>query len=351
MRRGFNPRSFADKTDDEMMITEILKIEDNLDTLKRAGEIIKTGGLVAFPTETVYGIGANGLSPEATEKIFKAKGRPSDNPLILHVRDIAGAEEIGEINPCARKIFEKFSPGPITVVVKKLPHVPHCVTGGLDTVAIRIPSGKIARKLIEFSACPIAAPSANLSGKPSPTAFEHVKDDLNGRVDMIIDGGGIEVGIESTVIDTTCNPPMILRPGGITLEMLREILPDVTQEKHMPETDANYRPRSPGMKYKHYAPRAKVIVFENKSKIQPEIDALKEKKVGVFCRDTSYYTADMIIKWGKTSSDAAKQLFFALREFDKAGMDYILCEAPDSDGIGIGVRNRLYKSAGYDIRH
>ena len=334
------------------MKTEFLKITDNLEDLKAAGEIIKNGGLVAFPTETVYGIGANGLNENAAEKIYAAKNRPADNPLILHVNDVSQVVEIGEINETAKKLFEAFSPGPLTVILKKKSIVPDCTTGGLDTVAVRIPSAEIARRIIEYSGCPIAAPSANLSGKPSPTAFEHVRDDLNGRVDMIVDGGGIEVGIESTIIDSTKGAPVILRPGGITLEMVQEIFPDATEAKQPEEADENYKPPCPGMKYKHYAPKAHVTVFERRELIKEEIEKLRceNKKIGVFCHDDSKFDGDSIIRWGKTAKDMARLMFWALREFDSQGMDVVLCEMPEKGGLGSGIRNRLYKSAGYDIR-
>ena len=334
------------------MKTQFIRITDNLEELKKAGEVIKNGGLVAFPTETVYGIGANGLDENAAKKIYKAKNRPSDNPLILHVTDAVQAEKIGDINETAKKLFDAFSPGPLTVIVKKKTVVPECITGGLDTVAVRIPSSEIARRIIQYSGCPIAAPSANLSGKPSPTAFEHVKDDLNGRVDMIIDGGGIEVGIESTIIDSTQNPPVILRPGGITLEMVQSIFKDAAEVKPPEKETEGYKPPCPGMKYKHYAPKAHVTVFEDRSLIQKEIDSLKckETKIGIFCRDDSDFEGDCVIKWGKTADEMARLMFWALREFDKRGMDVVLCEMPEKDGLGSGIRNRLYKSAGYDIR-
>ena len=334
------------------MKTEFVKITDNFDELKKAGEIIKNGGLVAFPTETVYGIGANGLNETAAQKIYEAKGRPSDNPLILHVLDVKQAEDIGYINETAKKLFDAFSPGPLTVIVNKKSIVPDCTTGGLDTVAVRIPSSEIARRIIEYSGCPIAAPSANLSGKPSPTAFEHVKDDLNGRVDMIVDGGGIEVGIESTIIDATKNPPVILRPGAVTLEMLQSIFKGAKEAKSPESEDESYKPPCPGMKYKHYAPKAHVTVFEDRNLIQKEIDKLQyeKKRVGIFCHDESDFDGDYVIKWGKTAEDMARLMFYALREFDKQGVDNVLCEMPAKGGLGSGIRNRLYKSAGYDIR-
>ncbi len=334
------------------METKVI-FSDDAAGLKTAGEIIKNGGLVVFPTETVYGIGADGLNENAIKRIYVAKGRPSDNPLILHTGSIEKAEKIGYINPIARKIFETFSPGPVTIVVKKKDIVPLAATGGLDTVAIRIPSSETARALIEYSGAYIAAPSANISGRPSPTTASHVIEDLSGRVDMIIDGGDADIGIESTVIDTTGEYPVILRPGKVTLPDLQKLFPDATAEKHMKENTEGYKPKSPGMKYKHYAPKAKVIVFEGdvESKIKLVLENEKKdgKKTAVFCRTASEYDADFDIKW-QNSADMARLLFYALREFDKMGADVILCEAPDNDAMGESVRNRLYKSAGYDIR-
>lgn len=334
------------------METKVI-LSNNTAGLKEAGEIISGGGLVVFPTETVYGIGADGLNENAIKSIYVAKGRPSDNPLILHTNSIEKAEKIGYINPMARKIFEAFSPGPVTVVVKKKDVVPLAATGGLDTVAIRIPSSETARKLIEYSGAYIAAPSANISGSPSPTTAAHVIEDLNGRVDMIIDGGDADIGIESTVIDTTGEYPVILRPGKITLSDLKKLFPGASSEKHMKENTEGYKPKSPGMKYKHYAPKARVIVFEGdvKTKISAELETLKKDgiKAGVFCKTTSDYDADFIIKW-QDNEEMAHLLFSSLRKFDKIGAQVILCESPDDDVMGESVKNRLYKSAGYDIR-
>lgn len=322
------------------------------DLIAAAGEMIKTGGLVVFPTETVYGLGADGLSADAVKKIFKAKGRPSDNPLILHVADFEMAEKIGEINPSARLIMEKFWPGPVTVIVKKKDIVPAEVTAGLDTVAIRMPENEIARALIAAAGVPVAAPSANLSGKPSPTAFRHAFDDMNGRVDMIIDGGDCDIGIESTVVDTTSTPPTVLRPGGITAEMLREILPDTEIEEHKKEGTEGYTPKSPGMKYKHYAPDAQVILYKSQEKLAQDITAFRAegKKVGLFKKEDSVLSADIDLSWGKDTKDLAKCLFYSLRRFDELGADVVLCELPEKSGMWQGVYNRLYKSAGFDVR-
>lgn len=317
-----------------------------------AGEIIKSGGLVIFPTETVYGLGADGLNPVAVKNIFIAKGRPSDNPLILHVSDMEMAEKIGEINPSARKIMEKFWPGPITVIVEKKDIVPREVTAELDTVAIRMPSNEVARNLIEAAGTPVAAPSANLSGKPSPTAFRHAFDDMNGRVDVIIDGGDCDIGIESTVVDTTSTPPTILRPGGITAEMLAELFPDITVEEHKKEGTEGYTPKSPGMKYKHYAPNAQVILYTTDEKLEQDLETFcaQGKKVGLFKKEDSKLSADIDISWGNDTADLAKRLFYSLRQFDELGADVILCQLPEKSGMWRGVYNRLYKSAGFDVR-
>lgn len=320
--------------------------------LETAGEVIKSGGLVIFPTETVYGLGADGLNPEAVKNIFKAKGRPSDNPLILHVSDMKMAEKIGEINPKARKIMEKFWPGPITVIVAKKAVVPREVTAELDTVAIRMPSNPVARKLIEAAKTAVAAPSANLSGKPSPTTFGHAFDDMNGRVDIIIDGGDCDIGIESTVVDTTSNPPTVLRPGGITAEMLAELFPDIAVEEHKKEGTQGYTPKSPGMKYKHYAPDAQVILYTTVEKLASDLEEFKNqgKKVGLFKKDDLPLSADIDISWGSDTADLAKRLFYSLRRFDELGAQVILCQLPEKSGMWQGVYNRLYKSAGFDVR-
>lgn len=326
-------------------------IETSPAELKTAGEVIKSGGLVVFPTETVYGLGADGLSPTAVKNIFRAKGRPADNPLILHVSDMKMAEKIGNITPAAAKIMEKFWPGPVTVIVEKKDIVPAEVTAGLDTVAIRMPSHPVAQALIEAAGVPVAAPSANLSGKPSPTAFRHAFDDMNGRVDIIIDGGNCDIGIESTVVDTTSVPPTVLRPGGITSKMLEEIFPDIAVEEHKKEGTEGYKPKSPGMKYKHYAPNAQVIIYKTTERLAQDLEKyLSEgKKVGLFKKENSPLSAKIEISW-KDTDDLAKHLFYSLRCFDELGAEVILCELPDKSGIWQGVYNRLYKSAGFDIR-
>lgn len=325
--------------------------------LQEAGDILRRGGLVVFPTETVYGLGANALMEDAVASIYQAKGRPSDNPLIVHITSYAQIDQFAYPNQWAKLICDRFSPGPITVILKKKPLVPDRVTAGLDTVAVRIPQHPIARALIAAAGVPVAAPSANLSGKPSPTRAEHVVEDMDGRVDMILLGGDCSVGIESTVIDLSGSEPIILRPGKITLSQIKKIIPCATLDRTLLEKPSrDLQPKCPGMKYKHYAPDAQVIVYEGRldcvaAQIKEDIRKYQaeEKKVGVLCRADSGYRCDAVIEWGKTASEEAEHLFAALREFDRLGMDFILCEPAENSDLGISVRNRLYKAAGYEI--
>ena len=333
------------------MITEYIKGSDDCG-IERSGEILRSGGLVAFPTETVYGLGANGLNADAVKSIYEAKGRPSDNPLILHITSLEQAEQIAELNENAIKLARRFWPGPMTVVLPKKSIVPERVTGGLSTVAVRMPSNDTARKLINAAGVPIAAPSANISGKPSPTTAKDVARDMDGKIPIIIDGGDCDIGIESTVIDLAGDVPMILRPGGITLDMVREVLPECVMEEGLCKPyKSDKAPKCPGMKYKHYAPEAQVIVFENgaEGKINEYIEKNKDKKLAVYCRNGGKYACENIKYWGEDAADMAKRLFADLREFDESGTEIILCEAPEMSQLGQSVRNRLYKSAGYNI--
>jgi len=339
--------------------TRIVNIDkNNIDEaqMKQLGGIIASGGLVAFPTETVYGLGADAFNDEAVKSIYTAKGRPSDNPLIVHfarVEDIYRA--VREVPKKAKELFEKFTPGPLTVILKKSDNVSKTVTAGLDTVAVRIPSDNIARALISAAGVPIAAPSANLSGKPSPTTPRHVIEDMSGRIDAIIEGDDCDVGVESTIIDMSCEPPVILRPGGITLEQIREIIPDVTVDRHVLEAiSIDDKPKCPGMKYKHYAPEADVTVVEGKinsvrEKIKEMIIKNADKKVGVLCYDDAQYDADCVILSGKDNKAYAKNLFKKLREFDERGIEVVFAEFVYDEGYGLAVKNRLYKSAGNKV--
>lgn len=329
--------------------------------IRQAAQIIKNDGLVAFPTETVYGLGANALSAEAVKKVYAAKGRPSDNPMIVH---IARASDIGQLTPMLSStivtIIENFWPGPLTIVVKKKAGVPDVTTGGLDTVAVRMPDNKIALDLINESGCPIAAPSANLSGSPSPTKAQHVIDDLTGRVDAIIEGDDCRVGIESTVLDLTSEVPTILRPGIITAESIeaaigKKVEYDTSLFKR-PEREQSgngldagfgdeFKPKSPGMKYKHYAPKAQMIIVEGqRDKVKAEIERLRvlNERLG--------NNVGVLLFEEKAFIEAAHNFFAELRELDKKGVDLILAGAlSDVDGVGFAVMNRMLKSAGYNI--
>ena len=346
------------------METELLNIEKVLPeekaaALKKAGEIIREGGLVAFPTETVYGLGADALNAEASAKIYAAKGRPSDNPLIVHIHDVDQVYEIAsEVPEAAKKVMEKFWPGPLTVILNKKSCVPDGTTGGLKTVAIRMPSHPLARDFIRESGRMIAAPSANTSGRPSPTMAEHVEEDLTGRIDMILDGGPVSIGLESTILDMTVTPPMILRPGAITKEMLEACIGEVTVDKAV--IKPNQRPKAPGMKYRHYAPKADLSIVEGEmSKVISKINELAAEqvkaghKVGIIGTEESvanYICGDVkSIGTREDESTIAVHLFAILREFDADQVDYIYSESFDTEGIGSAIMNRLLKAAGHHV--
>lgn len=338
-----------------------LIISDKKD-LQQAAEILQKGGLVASPTETVYGLCANALDETAVKNIYKAKGRPSDNPLIVHIADLEMLKPlVQEITPMAEKLMEAFWPGPMTLIFKATDSVPRVLTGGLDTVAIRFPSDPTIKALIKTSGLPLAAPSANTSGKPSPTNFMRVYEDLNGKIDCIIKGDHSEYGVESTIIDTTGEIATILRPGGITLEMLREVLDEVMMDPALGhKLKEGEVPKAPGMKYTHYSPNADVIIVKGEtSKAISTINELVKtqknmgKTVGVLCTDetTSLFTADKVISAGTESNPLtiAAQLFEVLRSFDDAKIDVVYSLAFKETGIGTAIMNRLEKSAGYHI--
>ena len=340
------------------METSIIKIDKNnieRDLIIEAVQIIKSGGLVAFPTETVYGLGANGLDALAVEKIFLAKGRPQDNPLILHVHSILQVKElVEEIPEIAQRCMEKFWPGPLTILFKKNSKIPNIITAGLDTVAIRMPKNNIALELIRLANVPIAAPSANISGKPSPTSADHVKEDLSGKIDMIIDGGNTGIGLESTVLDLSGDLPMILRPGGVTLEDLKEIIPQVIQDSSIMKEDVV--PKSPGQKYRHYAPKGEMLLFSGE--IENMVKAIKKysgeyfssgKNIGIICTDETkdLYKDGLIISLGsrKDYNIIAHNLFHTIRLFDEANVDIILSEGVEESDLGIAIMNRMKKAA------
>ena len=349
---------------------------DRLDeeAIARAGEILKQGGLVAFPTETVYGLGGNALDEDAAGKIYAAKGRPSDNPLIAHVSCMEEvAPLVKEIPEAGRKLMEAFWPGPLTMIFPKSDKVPYGTTGGLDTVAIRMPDDPVANRLIALAGVPVAAPSANTSGRPSPTTADHVWQDMNGRIEMIIDGGPVGIGVESTIVDVSSAVPAVLRPGAITMEMLEAVLGDVSVDPAiLGPLSADVRPKAPGMKYKHYAPKADLTLVEpedvdrenglDEKQLQAMIGKVRELsrgkieagcKVGVICTDESRhcYTDGAVRSIGERKSQAsvAHNLYALLREFDDLGVDYIFSESFPKDHLGQAIMNRLSKAAGYKI--
>lgn len=337
------------------MTTKMIRSDDE-QALKEAAEGLKNGLLVAFPTETVYGLGADALNAQAVKKIFEAKGRPSDNPLIVHIAESSQLDElVSEIPPHAKVLMERFWPGPLTLVFKKSQKVPDVITGGLDTVAVRMPKNPTALKLIRESGVSVAAPSANLSGRPSPTTAQHVGEDLSGRIDYIIDGGPCTVGVESTVLDITVPVPMILRPGGVTREMLEEVLGPIAADSVL-EVQKDQKPRSPGMKYRHYSPKAEMVIIRGETeKVADKINDLTTEKqqagfkVGILtsAENLGRYHGDTILAAGSLSEplSLAAGLYQALRKFDETNVDIIYAEAFDEEGIGHAVMNRLKKAA------
>ena len=319
-----------------------------------AARCVRKGGLVVFPTETVYGLGADALDARAAKKIYAAKGRPSDNPLICHLSSPEQAEIYCETTELYYRLAERFMPGPLTVILPKkikngIPIIPDTVTGGLSTAAVRVPSNPVAGALIARAGVPIAAPSANISGRPSPTALSHVVEDMYGRVDMIIDGGESEIGLESTVITIDRNSIRILRPGAVTLEDLRGVCDSVTVDRAVCE-DFDGVPLSPGMKYRHYAPRARVIMLEGED--EEVYRFLSDRQdCGVLCYDGDTPLLDRpgTMSMGKKDDHAtqARRLFACLRDFD--GVDVIYTRMPSRDGLGLAVFNRLIKAAGYEV--
>lgn len=347
---------------EELMKTEIYYTDENdKNTIMKVANIIKEGGIVAFPTETVYGLGASALNTAAVEKIFKAKGRPQDNPLIVHVADFDIYKYVKEVPNKAKLLMDAFWPGPLTIILKKSDLIPDIVTAGLDSVGLRMPENRIARTLIQYAGVPIAAPSANISGKPSPTSIEHCIEDLNGRVDIIIGGERCSVGIESTVVDASSDEIIILRPGAITEEMIREISKNTSIDPAvMKKPDKNLKPKAPGMKYRHYAPKAPMIVVigdEDKviQYINNKIKNQRNLKIGVMAVEENIksYDTDYKVSLGikKNPGIIAANLFDCLREFDKIDVDYIYSEGFLEEGMGLAIMNRLKKAAGYNILH
>jgi L-threonylcarbamoyladenylate synthase len=344
------------------MQTKILRVDQTKPQITRivqAGLLIQKGEVVAFPTETVYGLGADALNPSAVKKIFEAKGRPADNPLIVHIHDKKDLKRLAiNIPEITEKIIEKFWPGPLTVVLKKSKIVPKITTGGLDTIAIRMPKNKIAALLIKKSGTPLAAPSANFFGKPSPTLAKHVSEDLSGKIGMILDGGKTRIGIESTVIDLTGKTPMLLRPGAVTLEQIEELVGAIKIHPVIRGKKSKMMHRSPGMKYKHYSPNAKIILIEGSAKnadkkILQLISKFKkqQKRIGIMSVQRDHiYKADMTRFVGNNPDKIAANLFKVFREFDNKKIDIILARGIDKKGLGLGVMNRLDKAAHMKIK-
>ena len=325
-----------------------------MEEMKRAGEILKEGGLVAFPTETVYGLGGDALDETAARRIYEAKGRPSDNPLIVHIADMEHLGKIvKEIPETAKKLAAAFWPGPLTMIMNKSEAVPYGTTGGLDTVAVRMPSDQIALELIRQGGGYVAAPSANTSGRPSPTTAQHVYEDLKGKIPMILDGGAVTIGLESTIVDLTEDVPTILRPGYISLEMVQAVLGEGKMDKGLISSDSNVHPKAPGMKYRHYAPKADLKIVEGP--MEQVVAYINEKaaegKVGIICTEETkdrYPSGDVkCIGSRKSELSIANHLFAVLREFDEDGVDAIYSESFQAPGLGEAIMNRLLKAAGH----
>nr|WP_297883583.1 L-threonylcarbamoyladenylate synthase [uncultured Blautia sp.] len=333
----------------------------NEEAIKKAGQILKDGGLVAFPTETVYGLGGNALDPRASMKIYAAKGRPSDNPLIVHIAELEKLKEITtKIPEGARILAEKYWPGPLTMILPKADIVPKETTGGLDSVAVRFPSDVIAQELIRAAGGFVAAPSANTSGRPSPTLAQHVEEDLGDAIDMILDGGQVGIGLESTIVDFTEEIPVVLRPGYISLEMLQETLGEVRMDKGLLITDNSVHPKAPGMKYRHYAPQAELAIVEGPTeKVISYINQMTEEaskkglRIGIIAADetAARYKNGVIRSIGSREEEEtiAHHLYEVLRDFDGDGVSVIYSEAFYTPKMGQAIMNRLLKAAGHKI--
>lgn len=338
--------------------------------LKQPSDCLRAGGLVAFPTETVYGLGADALNPSAASRIYTAKGRPSDNPLIVHISKVEDMENLAYTNELAYTLAEAFWPGPLTMILPKKQIVPDETTGGLDTVAIRMPAHPAALELIRQSGVYVAAPSANISGRPSPTKASHVVEDMDGRIEFIIDGGPVGIGIESTIVDLSVEMPVILRPGFITRKMLEEMIGEVKMDAALEKPQEGLPPKAPGMKYTHYAPRGELTLVETKEMdcdelsreaVAAKICALVEEKrqkgflVGIMAAEETLACykgkADILVCVGdrKQKNTVAAGLYAALREFDAAGVDYIYAESFRGEGLSYAIMNRLLKAAGQRV--
>ncbi len=348
------------------MDTQIIQVDEQhiqINLLRQAGEIIKAGGLVAFPTETVYGLGGDALNPDSSRKIYEAKGRPSDNPLIVHICRMEDLPYlVKEIPEAAKKLADAFWPGPLTMIFRKSPAVPTETTGGLATVAVRMPSHKTALSFIREAGGYVAAPSANRSGKPSPTCAKYVEEDMAGRIEMILDGGDVEIGLESTIVDMTEEIPVILRPGYITKEMLEEALGSVREDGTMMSDESGQAPKAPGMKYRHYAPKGSLVIVDGEEArvtayINEQLERLRREghRTGVIGTDATIarYKGDVCKSAGSREDEntIAKELYRILREFDDEEVTAIFSESFDTAGIGQAIMNRLLKAAGHHMIH
>lgn len=333
-----------------------LKKEKDINKIKEASEAIKQGKLVLFPTETVYGIGANALNETAVKQIYVAKGRASDNPLIAHISDIEMLKQLViEVGSIERKLIEKFWPGPLTIIFKKKEIIPDIITAGLDTVAIRMPSNKIARDLIKYSGCPIAAPSANISGKPSGTIVEDIIEELDGKVEYIIDGGKVDIGLESTVVRVIDGIVHILRPGKITAEEIQNLgIPVYIEKQVLGEYKEGEKVLSPGIKYKHYAPNTRcILVYSNdNSKMVEKVEELsKNKNVTILCKEEnlSKYNVKNKLNMGKNLNEISQNIFTLLRKADKLNSELIIVEGVEKTGLGLAIMNRLIRASAHEF--
>ncbi len=341
------------------MTTKVLIPDEK--ALAEAGQHLRAGDVVGFPTETVYGLGANALDPAAVLRIFEAKGRPADNPLIVHITDYDQLSQVidGDMPETAKKLAAAYWPGPLTMLMKKAPFLPDCVTAGLPTVGVRMPSHPVARALIEAAQRPIAAPSANRSGRPSPTTAQHVFEDMDGRIPMILDGGSSQVGLESTVLDVTCEIPRILRPGGVTADQIAAIAGAVEVDGAVMRPLAEgEKPRSPGMKYRHYAPNGELLIVRGEEKrVAEEICAMYDAAkadghsavILALEGHISLYENRRVLSLGKDESEMAANLFAVLRTADEIGADALFSEAIPAEGLGLAVMNRLGRAAGFRV--
>ena len=332
-----------------------LLLGDNENDINKAGEILRNGGLVGIPTETVYGLAANALDGKAVEKIFRAKGRPMDNPLIVHIADIGDIEKfslVSEFPEKAKLLAEKFWSGPLTMIMPKGRAIPDEVSAGLNTVAIRFPEHKTAQAVIRAAGVPLAAPSANLSGSPSPTTAHHVISDLNGRIDAVLDGGECRVGLESTVITLACDTPRILRPGGITVEQIESVIGKIDiDDAVLHQLKSGEKAASPGMKYKHYSPKARVVIVKGES-YTDFVNRNCDKKVAALCynEDVEKLSVRAFPLGDRADINShAHTLFDKLRQIDNENIDLVYARCPDTDGVGMAVYNRLIRAAGFEV--